>query len=296
MFYIEALKQDYPEAKKWADHLISPTRNPAEIIEGYWCRALLALWLGRFQGAEEALREAGELADKVSNKGMRNFTEYIKGCIHLERGEFELGRKCLHACWNYETATLPLDRPERKMIYGYALVLSELGLGRIDSAKSRWTDIKNYLAKPADTNAWDMALTLDLLSVEIQLHEGPVTVPVSLLEKARALKPPVVFTLVYLPAYNLLPFKDVLARAYKKNGEVDKAIAEYERLLTRGPDNISQAFIHPLYYYRLARLYEQKSTKAKAAERYGRFLELWKDADPGLPEVEDAKKRLAALR
>ncbi len=45
----------------------------------------------------------------------------------------------------------------------------------------------------------------------------------------------------------------------------------------------------------LGKICEQQGNIARAIEHYEKFLELWKDADPGFPEVEDAKKRLAGL-
>jgi len=50
-----------------------------------------------------------------------------------------------------------------------------------------------------------------------------------------------------------------------------------------------------LRLYRAAELYEQKGNTSKAIENYEKFLTLWQFADPGLTEVDDAKKRLAGL-
>ena len=98
-------------------------------------------------------------------------------------------------------------------------------------------------------------------------------------------------------AQNRMPFlHDGLARAYQQTGELDEAIEEYERILNLTPRDGHLFMIHPLYHYRLGELYEQKGWNGKAIDEYEKFLDLWKDADPSLTDVDDAKKRLAGLK
>ncbi len=46
----------------------------------------------------------------------------------------------------------------------------------------------------------------------------------------------------------------------------------------------------------LGKIYQEKGLNKKAIEHYEKFLALWKDADPGIKEVSEVKKQLAALQ
>jgi tetratricopeptide (TPR) repeat protein len=165
---------------------------------------------------------------------------------------------------------------------------------KIDSAKSRVTEIESQLPNihPFFKN-W-VQIGHDILQGEVLLAEGSVEKAIAHLEKAPPIgKPP---SMDFILSSNAPFFKDVLARAYAQKGELDKAIAEYERLITFDPASEGRCLIHPLYHYRLAKLYQEKGLKDRAKEQYQKFLELWKDADPGTVEVLDAKKRLETLK
>jgi tetratricopeptide (TPR) repeat protein len=92
----------------------------------------------------------------------------------------------------------------------------------------------------------------------------------------------------------------VLARTFESAGQRDSAATMYEQYLTTpywlklshemDPANLASIHEH------LAQLYESMGNTAKAAEQYGQFIELWKNADPELqPRVAEARRRLAKL-
>jgi tetratricopeptide (TPR) repeat protein len=89
-----------------------------------------------------------------------------------------------------------------------------------------------------------------------------------------------------------------LARAYERAGQRDSALAVYERSVAT--PGLSRAFeeaatLGPTYR-RLGELYEERGEVDKARDYYGRFVDLWKNADPELqPLVRDVKQRLARL-
>ena len=100
----------------------------------------------------------------------------------------------------------------------------------------------------------------------------------------------------YLSTYNEHAYiLDALADAYQQGNRLDKAAEIYGRIQELLQGRWSWGAIYTRSYYKLGKVYEQMGKKVEAREHYRKFLDLWKDADPGLPEVADAKRRLAGL-
>ncbi|MGH7548169.1 MAG: protein kinase domain-containing protein [Gemmatimonadales bacterium] len=89
-----------------------------------------------------------------------------------------------------------------------------------------------------------------------------------------------------------------LAQAYERSGERDSALAVYERAVTTpGLFRLfEEAATLAATYKRLGELYEQRGDIVKARDYYGRFVDLWQNADPELqPLVRDVRQRLVKL-
>jgi len=83
-----------------------------------------------------------------------------------------------------------------------------------------------------------------------------------------------------------------LAHAYAASSNTDQAAVWYELFLKEVDPPIGwepqQDWLAANYH--LARIYLAKGDKAKAATQLDRLLDPWKDADPGLPLLKDARK------
>ena len=102
----------------------------------------------------------------------------------------------------------------------------------------------------------------------------------------------------FYPDFGTRLFSWDLARAFDRAGMADSAIARYELSLGFGDllETQRQAGEYPITLIRLAERYDEKGDLEQAAGYYGRFIELWAEADPDLqPRVEAARLRLEEI-
>ncbi|UCD17823.1 MAG: tetratricopeptide repeat protein [Candidatus Zixiibacteriota bacterium] len=97
-------------------------------------------------------------------------------------------------------------------------------------------------------------------------------------------------------AFNF-PAHVMLGHAFMKLDRFEDAIAIFNTLLSRYADK--RIFWAPLtvkVHYYLGLAHEKLGQTGPAIEQYQTFLEIWKDADTGIKEIEDARKSMARLK
>ena len=96
--------------------------------------------------------------------------------------------------------------------------------------------------------------------------------------------------------YYLAFYYEPLALAFFKSGDMMRAEEQYKKIISVPTVMIEYGDIYAKSFYMLGKINEQQGDTAKAIEHYEKFLDLWKDADPGIAEVEDARERVVVLK
>jgi tetratricopeptide (TPR) repeat protein len=272
---------------------------PALEPEGYLWIGFCRCWLGNDEEWNSNLRKAEEISEQSGYEIDQRLIQWIKAFMSYERGELAQSRGHNEAWLSFYSERYPNNKDYYKGAYHFLTGLIEIKAGHLETAADvlwRLQSLHKDMSEPRKN--WVLFYT-QYLSADLALRKGSPDEAISALGEPLYYGPGVFTELnmdTYL-IYNLPGVKDVLPRAYEQKGDIDGAIAEYERLINLNHvAGTPRQLIHPLYHYRLAGLYERKGWADKAIEQYEKFLDLWKDADPPRAEVADARERLTKLK
>ena len=139
---------------------------------------------------------------------------------------------------------------------------------------------------PVDTIMQEHSLPTIRASIELDKND-----PLAAIEILQAVSP---YQLGSASSQTLYPAY-VRGQAYLRAGEGKQATAEFQKLLDhRGL--VGNFVLGALVYLQLGRAYTLAGDTAKAKTAYEDFFTFWKDADPGIPILIQAKAEYAKLR
>jgi tetratricopeptide (TPR) repeat protein/TolB-like protein/predicted Ser/Thr protein kinase len=310
------IEGQYDEALAEADKAIAlnPTsysKGTIWFLQGEWdkceeeCRRYLAMpeidyqldaryWLEILYRAQGKFRQALEQArlryDLAKKQNALERTAFCQGVIIydlVQLGEFAQALKESQSYREFaDKNKLPL----------YAVTSGLLQAGWIAAAQKDFStaqkmadEHRNMTAAHISTKKW--VRYADALQGYIEIERGNYAKAVSSIEK----------TLTLWPAQAEIPDDQswphyYLGLAHFRAGNMDKARKAFEDVTQMTVGRMFHAEQYAQSFSMLGQIFENTGDKPGAIENYTRFLDLWKNADPGRPEVEDAKKHLAALR
>ncbi|NQS89057.1 tetratricopeptide repeat protein, partial [Patescibacteria group bacterium] len=273
-------KEDLVRAEEEYLKLLESDEKPAHLF-GREKLEYLYLFQGRLEKSKEQAKLGLELAEMLDEPQWKSSLHIDLAFIHLKskspQGALEECNKALNTAVDSESL-----RWQRRALYTKGI--THLQMNSLDEAQRTADELKELIEKGMHRKA--IRLYHHLMGL-IELEMDNFSSAIDFFEKA--------ISMLY-PASNFHAlFIDPLALAYYKSGDLEKAREEYERIIALPTGRLNYGDIYVKAFYMLGKIHEQQGDTAKAIEHYEKFLDLWKDADPGVVEVEDARKRLAGL-
>ena len=199
--------------------------------------------------------------------------------VYIQTGRFDEAIRECELSWEYAHEA---EQPGQKRGALHYKGLAQIKKGSLEDAEQTAGELKAFIEAGMHKKSIHRYYYLTGL---LEIERKNYTKAVNLIRDAIAL---------VLYESNAL-YIDSLASAYYESGNMKKAQEQYQRIISLTSGRYGHDDIYAKSFYNLGRIYEQQGKTAKAIEHYEKFLDLWKDADPGLLEVEDAKTRLAGL-
>ena len=301
MAYIYGVKGEYDSTMSLVDRYINSAPSPGYRDAGYAFRAYFLLRLGNSDQALEDMRRRIEVTKSSTYPEGAPGGYQTTMIAAYEAGHYDDARRFL-ARWKpiWEELQLELTPQQRKISEAYYMAFEgmiELKSGNQEAAGKAFNDLKGLLGSIPEGSQTSFRFIRNVAAIfegEFLLAEGRPREAIAAVSKRFKLGTPFMDE-SQMAQWNIPMDQDVVARSYARIGDLDRAIAEYEKLIEFNPKGKDRRLRNPRYHYRLAKLYEQKGRRTEAKREYERFLSLWKNADRRLPEYVDAAARLKKL-
>jgi len=264
------------------------TEEPASQVFGRGRLANLNLLKGRFKESISHVEYILEIAKKVDEKAWSAGWIGYLGYLLLREGnpeaaleKFEMGESIAVEAQNQLWQRVNLNYKGE----------AYLDMGSIEKAARAAEELRAESRKGLSRNTMRTYYSLKGM---IALEKGNFSLAIEHFKDA--------LSLIYFQHQSIFGINNehglymyFLALAYYKTAEINKAQETFEKITHLTTGRLYYGDVYAKSFYMLGKIYEQQGSKTKATENYEKFLTLWKDADPGLPEVADARKRLADI-